>query len=85
MQIIKQVVICILIGFVFMSCQASDNKYFSRIGDKMETIICKDYTISDMKRTCLNTIEGARELKDKTKNAIEYTEETMSDYRKNVV
>ncbi|MHC1722295.1 MAG: hypothetical protein AB9836_03705 [Aminipila sp.] len=85
MGIIKQTIICILIGLVFMACEASNNKTIDRITNKVEMVIFKDYTTLDIKETCLSTIDNAKELKDKTKNAIEYTEETMANYRKNVI
>ncbi|QHI73759.1 hypothetical protein [Aminipila terrae] len=85
MGIVKQIIICILIGFIFTLCQASDNKTIAGITNKCEMAICKDYTVSDVKKTCINTINNVRELKAKTKNAIEYTEETMANYRKNVI
>nr|WP_315019692.1 hypothetical protein [uncultured Aminipila sp.] len=85
MGIIKQTIICIMIGLIFVACQASDNKMIDHVTNKVEMVIFKDYTTLDIKETCLNTIDNAKELKDKTKNAIEYTEETMANYRKNVI
>lgn len=85
MGIIKQTIICIIIGFIFMACDATENKIIDRLTNKVEMVIFKDYTSTDIKQTCLKTIDNAMELKNKTKNAIEYTEETMANYRKNVI
>ncbi len=85
MGIIKQTIICIIIGLIFMGCQASDNKMIGQVTNKVEMVIFKDYTTLDIKETCLNTLDNIKDLKDKTKNAMEYTEETMANYRKNVI
>lgn len=85
MGIIKQTIICIIIGFIFMACEASDNKTIDNVTNKVEMVVFKDYTSSDIKQMCLKTIDSTIELKNKTKNAIEYTEETMANYRKNVI
>lgn len=85
MGIVKQTIICIIIGLVFMACEYSDNKTIDKLTNNVESVVLKDYSFCDIKVTCTNTINNVKDLKDKTKNAIEYTEETMANYRKNVI
>ncbi|MBE6033930.1 MAG: hypothetical protein E7222_04435 [Clostridiales bacterium] len=85
MGIIKQTIICILIGLIFLGGKAVDNKYIGSVANKAETAICKDYTMKEVKETCLNTAASVKDLTERTKKAIEYTEETMANYRKNVI
>ena len=85
MGIIKQTIICVVIGLVFMTCEASDNKAITKVTNDVESIVLKDYSVSDIKQACVNTINNAKDIKDKTKNAIEYTEETMAKYREDVI
>lgn len=85
MGIVKQTIICIVIGFVFLACEACDNEISEKLTNNIENVLLKDYSICDIKQTCVNTISNVKNLKEKTANAIEYTEETMANYRQDVI
>ncbi len=85
MGIVKQTAICVIIGAVFISCQASENKAIGKVTKEVETVVLKDYSVSEIKENCINTIKNVKELKDRTKKAMEYTEETLAKYREDVI
>ncbi|MFV0516816.1 MAG: hypothetical protein ACK5MV_05415 [Aminipila sp.] len=85
MGIIKQTITCICIGIIFVSCQACENQLIHTLTARAEAEILKDYSARDIKDHCLNFFNQLAQLKDKTMGAIQYTEETMEQYREDVI
>lgn len=81
MGIIKQTVVCVIIGVVLLGCEASGNETLRGFSDKAKYVILKEYSMSEVKETYSDTIKKVKNLKDNTVDAVEYTEETMKQYR----
>lgn len=82
MGFIRQTGVCIILGLVLWACQASGNENILTFTDKIQDVVSKDYSVSDVKAAGANAIKSAASFTENLGEAIKYTEEVLASYRK---
>ncbi|QIB69388.1 hypothetical protein Ami103574_08635 [Aminipila butyrica] len=77
MVIGKQILICTVVGVLFAAGQSSSDQRVANIIGKAQQVVCRDYTVSEVKSACFQAASGVEKATGRLKNAARYVEETM--------
>jgi hypothetical protein len=81
MGLMKQIAACFMIAAIAITISQVDNSNVEACMSTAENIVLEDYSFEDIKTVSYKTVETIAGLKEKTMDAIKYTEATLESYR----
>ncbi|MGN0710956.1 MAG: hypothetical protein ACI4LO_04270 [Anaerovoracaceae bacterium] len=78
MNLKKQIICCMIIGFVAFCCENCGSMQVHESYEKLKETVFKEYSFCEFKKNCIVLLNSAEKIPEKVKNADEYLNEIMA-------